>query len=249
MRMNVDALAAMPWHEAANLFPMMDEWEQEAGSKKAGALLQLAEDLKANGCHTPVVLFQGNILDGRNRVTAAKLAGLDFLPTTEYEGNDPVAYVLSLNLHRRQLTKAQLVELAIKLMPMYEGRVGKEIAEDSAISGKTSTIVAKAMGGAISDSLIERGVAVQKQAPTVWAEVQRGARSISDAYNQIKAPPAYNPTPTVDKLLDKADRAYDSFMDVIEEMKGAGATTENFLPVINMLNNLLKQAIKTQEAL
>lgn len=246
--MNVDALAKMPVHDTAALFPMMDE----SNGKELGALSQLASDLKANGCHTPVVTYKGTILDGRNRLAAARLVGIEFLPTTEYEGADPLSYVLSLNLHRRQLTKAQLVELAMKLWPQVEAKAATRsgnqyTAVDGNISNEQKIVtrdeVAKMLGGAVSGKLIEQGRAVMEKAPQVWKEVQSGARSISDAYGTVKAPPAYNPTLDAEKLLDKADRAYDNFIDVVVEMRKVG-NDEQKLRLVKQANHLLEEALK-----
>lgn len=50
----------MDFHPIANLFPLMtgDEY------------LALVEDIRANGLLEPVVLYEGKILDGRNRYNA-----------------------------------------------------------------------------------------------------------------------------------------------------------------------------------
>src|SRR5579862_9559286 len=84
------------FHPIANLFPLM-EGEQ---------LAALAEDIRANGLREPIVIYQGLILDGRNRDMACESVGL----TPGYvhvECDDPLAYVLSKNLHRRHLNESQ----------------------------------------------------------------------------------------------------------------------------------------------
>lgn len=82
-------------HPAAELFPMMTEPE----------LTELAADIKARGqMHPIIVTSDGLVLDGRNRLAACEIAGVE--PDTlmwdrEDDGMSPTAWVLSVNLHRR----------------------------------------------------------------------------------------------------------------------------------------------------
>ena len=56
---------------------------------------------KAHGVREPIWLFESKILDGRNRYSAAQGAGVD-CPTRSYDGDDPLSFVVSANLRRRQ---------------------------------------------------------------------------------------------------------------------------------------------------
>jgi hypothetical protein len=56
----------LPIHPAAELFPMMTEAE----------LRELGEDIKKNDLHEGVVIFDGQLLDGRNRLDAMELVGI-----------------------------------------------------------------------------------------------------------------------------------------------------------------------------
>jgi ParB-like chromosome segregation protein Spo0J len=63
------------------------------------ALDALAADIRANGLISPITLLGGGILDGRNRMRACRAAGVE--PRFEaYQGNDPVAFVISANIDR-----------------------------------------------------------------------------------------------------------------------------------------------------
>ena len=84
------------FHDVANLFPMLDVDELKA----------LATDIFENGQREPITLFEGKILDGRNRYVACLDAGVEPL-LTEYNGRHPVDYVISLNLKRRHLDESQ----------------------------------------------------------------------------------------------------------------------------------------------
>src|SRR5690606_36085370 len=92
------------------LFPMMDD----------DAFNALVEDIKINGVREPIVFIGNEILDGRNRYTAARQLGIEY-PVTEYTGADPLGFVVSLNLKRRHLTESQRAMLASKLANMRQG--------------------------------------------------------------------------------------------------------------------------------
>lgn len=74
----------------------------------AEGLAALAEDIRANGQHEPLVLFQGQILDGRNRATACQQLGIPPI-TTAFHGTEAeaVEFVFSENRYRRHLTPSQ----------------------------------------------------------------------------------------------------------------------------------------------
>jgi len=77
-------------------------------------LAELAEDIKQRGLLHPIVLDgDGRVLDGRNRLAACELVGVepDF---TTYDGDDPDGYALAVNLQRRNLTKGQAAMVAAR---------------------------------------------------------------------------------------------------------------------------------------
>lgn len=121
-----------PIHEAADLFPLEEE-----------TLAALADDIRERGQAKEIELYEGKVLDGRRRLRACKLAGVEprFRDVTA-EVTEPVAYVLSLNLHRRQLTPSQKAIVAARVREMYD-KAAKERQTAGLKKGKQAPVVEK----------------------------------------------------------------------------------------------------------
>jgi hypothetical protein len=145
-------------HPAADLFPMMPEAE----------LRELGEDIKKSGLTSPIVLYldpslpinkhsdpkQYMLLDGRNRLDAMTLVGIEFEltfdkpqkrwvlstdddspflghdnPIKVESPNDPYDYVISANIHRRHLTAEQRRDLISKFLQANPEKSDRAIAD------------------------------------------------------------------------------------------------------------------------
>jgi DNA modification methylase/ParB-like chromosome segregation protein Spo0J len=88
----------MEFHSIANIFPMLD----------SDSLSSLASDIKSNGLKSSILVYEGAILDGRNRFQACQAAGV--LPRFEtFSGtlHEALSLVWSLNFQRRHLNSSQ----------------------------------------------------------------------------------------------------------------------------------------------
>jgi hypothetical protein len=132
------------FHPLADIFPLMEGEEFDA----------LVADIKANGLREKIVLYEGMILDGRNRYRAALQAGLIKLdhdrrhcPIAYYADkhfDDPAAYVISANIHCRHLTAEQKRELIAKLIKAQPEKSDRQIAGAAKASPTTvGTVRAK----------------------------------------------------------------------------------------------------------
>jgi hypothetical protein len=83
-------------HPLSAAFPAMSSSDLDA----------LTEDIKQHGQREPGVLFENMVLDGWHRYLACEKVGVEF-KSSKLNGEDPVAFVLSHNLHRRHLTASQ----------------------------------------------------------------------------------------------------------------------------------------------
>jgi len=86
-------------HSAAALFPLLE----------GNDFIALAESIKAHGLLHPIVTYEGQILDGRNRARACEAAGVE-VRSVEWEpqeGESPWDYVWAANAERRHLAPGQ----------------------------------------------------------------------------------------------------------------------------------------------
>lgn len=197
----------LEYHPAANLFPMMPEEE----------IAELAEDIKRNGQHTAIVLYQGKILDGRNRWEACAIAGVEPRMVTWTGPGSPTEYVLSLNIHRRHLTPSQRSMIAADALPLLEAE-----ARERKRAGQ-------ARGAASTKAKAEGLVAILPPSPPVEDDrrkardeaakaVNVSPRSVQDAKVVVEAAkedPAFAP------IADEVREGRKSVSEAAKEVKAA----------------------------
>jgi ParB-like chromosome segregation protein Spo0J len=143
-RLNVESVdpdySTLSDHPYANLMPMMSEEERAR---------QLAADIRRNGLQVRIDLFEGMILEGRNRYRALKSLGIT--PAEEhfklFTGTkaEAEAYVISTNLHRRQLNNKQKQEFAQAMIAKYPSESDRAIARLTSLSKNTIAAAREAM--------------------------------------------------------------------------------------------------------
>jgi ParB-like chromosome segregation protein Spo0J len=121
------------FHEAANIFPLDDE-----------NIDTLAEDIREQGLEVPIELCGGQIIDGRRRSLACEKAGVE-PEFVEVSPEDPIAYVLSLNIHRRHLSTTQRGMVAARAREMYD-KAAKERQKEGGKHGRD-----KQLGGEVEN--------------------------------------------------------------------------------------------------
>jgi len=194
---------AFAWHEYAEIFPMMPDEDLE----------QLANDIEANGQVTPIQLYGGKILDGRNRYRAIEMINSRRLTHDKQpialtygvfskESNPTqdalaLSFVKSANLNRRELTMQDKLKIAIKLQETYaeiakaqeQWRKSKNDFCDSQKSPPTTPIhsdkqAAKEVG--IGQQTLSRFKAINQASPELGSAVLEGKKTVNAAYNEIK---------------------------------------------------------------
>jgi ParB-like chromosome segregation protein Spo0J len=125
------------YHPLANIFPLLE----------GGEFAALIKDIRAHGLHEPIVIFEDQILDGRNRDRACRAAGVEPRYREMIFGShaETVAYVISKNIHRRHLTAEQHRELIEKLLKADPAKSNLAIAKQVGRSDKTVDKVRRQM--------------------------------------------------------------------------------------------------------
>ncbi len=122
---------------------------------KAEDFEKLKADIRKHGLQVKIKLYQGKILDGRNRYKALKALadeGEITLTSTLFEEfvgtlDQAESFVISTNLQRRQMTAKDKKEVVVKMMDKYPDASNRKIAD---ICG-----VAHSFVGKIKDELAE----------------------------------------------------------------------------------------------
>jgi DNA modification methylase len=173
------------WCPEAGIYPMLAEEELDS----------LAKDIKVNGLMNPIVLFEGKVLDGRNRLMACKKAGVEPHFIKYRAKGSVISWVISQNSHRRHLTKGQKACAAAMALPMIEKEARarsrsnlKNSTLDTAkmpsrTEGESRQIVGDRMG--VSPRYVSRARRIQKEAPSVFEELRSGIINIPQAENRV----------------------------------------------------------------
>lgn len=195
----------MKHHPIADVWPMMDE----------AKLNELADDIRKNGQLVPVWLYEGKILDGRNRWAACKIAGVE--PTTkEYTGDEPTAFAVSLNDRRRHMGKSALAAVAAELEPHFAADAKRRQKQHGGTApGKPKTLPEKvpevkkgdgdarkaaAVSVGVNDRYVSDAKKVKAEAPEVFERLKAGKITLQDAKREVAK------KPTDDWRQDERDR-------------------------------------------
>jgi hypothetical protein len=168
-------------HPFAELFPLMSAAEQEA----------LTADIKANGLRQPIVLYQKQILDGRNRAASCKEAGVDHV-YVDFEGDDvaALAFVLSLNAARRNLAAGQRAIVAAKIWRAHGDttkRGPKKKGENGELTQSASiTKLQLAKQFHVSDNTIAQARDLLAEAPDLAQLVESDDLTLAAAGKQLE---------------------------------------------------------------
>jgi hypothetical protein len=171
----------MNHHPAADIFPLLT----------GRAFAELVDSIRANGQREPIVMFEGCILDGRNRWQACEMVGIE-PRTKEFRGDEEAArrFVVDANLVRRHLDEAQRAMCAEKLANMPHGGDRKS---DTAIKTPAGALMTSQGEAAamfnVSKRSVQRAAAVRRNgAPELVSAVEAGHVGLETAVRIAQEP-------------------------------------------------------------
>jgi ParB-like chromosome segregation protein Spo0J len=207
-------------HPAADVFPMMSEAE----------LKELAEDIKGNGLQSPIVVWSDDndkdwLLDGRNRLTAIEMAGVEFKPywRKTVSTGDPLSMIIALNIKRRHLGaadrarlaaaaldadkkfRANFVQCCTKPRPGRPGSDAAKVAKLAGVSKHTALEQLEVQKDSELKARVDSGELKAQQAGRIVRERKQAAGSIPRSA-ATEAPPAAEPTHVVGDPVDDVMR-------------------------------------------
>ena len=160
-------------HPVANIFPAMSEGEYAA----------LKADIQANGQREAIWTWRGQIIDGKHRHRACSELGRD-VSAREWDGEEVglVAFVVSLNLHRRHLNESQRAVVAARLATLPAHRPSDKSADlPTSVSQPEAAVLLNTSERSIRD--VKR---VERERPDLLPAIEAGTLSLNAAVGEIK---------------------------------------------------------------
>lgn len=166
----------MKFHPFAEVFPLLE----------GTALDELAADIKAFGLREKIVLFEGKVLDGRNRFLACQKAKVK--PAyREFKGTatGALALVVSANVHRRHLNESQLSMAAARISTLRLG--DNQYSEGASRDAPSQSEAAEKLG--VSRRSVQRArKVIDKGSKALQAAVESGEVTVKKAAAVVDLP-------------------------------------------------------------
>jgi len=157
-------MTEIEFHRFANAFPLME----------GEPFAELVDDIRANGLRQPIIMHEGQILDGRNRYRACREAGVEPRFEDFPADADAIAFVVSTNLRRRHLTDEQRRHIAADLATMpHGGERGNQYTGGKPPTGSMTTAKAAEMMQ-VPERSVERAKQVKRTDPEAHEAAKAG---------------------------------------------------------------------------
>ena len=171
--------------EFRDLIPPLNEEE----------LKLLEESLVADGCESPLIVWNGVIIDGHNRYAICRKHDIPFsIQEKNFDTREEVMlWMLRNQLGRRNLNNYQRSELALKFEPLFAHASEKRMLAGKLVdppqnsaegSGETRKQIAKMAG--VSHDTIKKVKRLHEHADEeTKSRLRRGEMTVNKAYNEL----------------------------------------------------------------
>lgn len=210
---SLEYVQGLPVMELANEYPLLVD-DQET---------DLIASVEANGIREPLILFEGQLLDGRNRLGAAGKVELEEIPVREFVGTIEEAedLIIDLNEKRRHLLPVQRAYIA----------------------DKHRAIVAKRSEERKKDSLPEKG---QKGFQSTSSDVPEGGTTLESGRTREILAKKHNAGKNAIDTVQRIRRVSEETMD---DPDGEGEVlTPRAIKASSVLNKMQKGTITISDA-
>jgi ParB-like chromosome segregation protein Spo0J len=163
----------MKRHDLSSMFPDMQR----------DAFAKLVSDIAANGLLDPIIIWNGEVVDGWHRYQACLKAGVE--PRfVEFDGDDrkALAMVVSRNARRRHLSDGAIADVTKLVLGWHEAAAGR--GGDRRTKGSTDTLITSAdiaEASGLSLSTVKRHTSIEQKAPGLLPMVRSGEIGLATA--------------------------------------------------------------------
>lgn len=157
------------FHEVANIFPLLEGKDYD----------DFKEGIQHDGwIRHPIAIYQGKIVDGRNRYRAANDLGIT-CPIKKWDGKgELIDFVIAENLHRRHLNESQRAMVAARTREIDEAE-----AKERMRSGGGDKVSVKARAGVAN---LPPPVTGHKARDAAGARLNVGGRTVDYATKVLR---------------------------------------------------------------
>ncbi|WOS40697.1 hypothetical protein [Xanthomonas rydalmerensis] len=172
-------------HPLCTLFPRLSGAEFDS----------LRDDIAANGLSQPIVLLDGQILDGGNRYRACLEAGVE-PHFSEFKGGNIVSFVLSANLHRRHMSAGQQAAIVATAQDWAKAQShGGDRKSDQPATLPLDRVADRAAQSGASERTQRMADKVAKADPALAKQVAHGEVSLPKAVAKVEGKEPQPPAP------------------------------------------------------
>lgn len=192
-------------HLASSLTPPQAPEEYEA----------LRESIRVHGQFHPIILFEGDILDGWHRFKVCQELNIEpRFETFQNNGTSPFDILLANSLARRNLSPTQRACMAVEIQQAmakayHDSKAGNPRLKKGDKHEKSHIKCAKMFG--VNSGYVSNAITVKNRDPKLFDKCLKGEMNMRGAIKMVRPPKAYNTISDVQvrKILQQGETVID----------------------------------------